>query len=65
MTPANTLTRRTATLVLSLCMAAAFAGEALAQTPPAPVRMRGTILSVTPATLTVKDRSGEVVEVAM
>lgn len=62
MTPASPLTRRSATLVLALCMAAAFAGEALAQTPPAAVRMRGTVLGVTPAILTVKDRSGEVVE---
>ena len=39
--------------------------ESLAQTTPAPVRMRGTILNVTPGTLTVKDRSGEVVELLL
>ena len=39
--------------------------DALAQTPPATVRMRGTVLSVTPGTLTVKDRSGEVVELLL
>ncbi len=39
---------------------------ALAQTPtPQTVRMRGTIVSLTAATLTVKDRSGEVVELQM
>lgn len=39
--------------------------ESLAQTAPAPVRMRGTVLYVTPGTLTVKDRSGEVVELLL
>ncbi len=40
----------------------ALVSTARAQTPPAPVRMRGTIVSVMPATLTVRDRSGEVLE---
>lgn len=63
-------TRRT---VLSVSLAAAltasvgsaFISQALAQTPPPAVRMRGTILSLTPSTMTVKDRSGEVVELVM
>ena len=63
-------TRRT---VLSLSLAAvltasvgsAFISQALAQTPPAAVRMRGTIVGLTPSTMTVKDRGGEVVELAI
>ena len=63
-------TRRT---VLSLSLAAvltasvgsAFISQALAQTPPAAVRMRGTILGLTPSTMTVKDRGGEVVELVI
>jgi hypothetical protein len=69
MMPVTAPTRRSATLALCLvaCLGSAFAfiGQAGAQTPPATVRMRGTLLSVTPATLTVRDRSGEVVELAI
>lgn len=39
-----------------------FIGAPLAQSPPDAVRDWGTVLAVTPNTLTVKDRSGEVVE---
>ena len=42
-----------------------FMGTSLAQSPPAAVRVRGTVLNVTPNTLTVKDRSGEVVELLL
>ena len=42
-----------------------FMGTSLAQSPPAAVRVRGTVLNVTPSTLTVKDRSGEVVELLL
>jgi hypothetical protein len=37
-------------------------GAARAQSAPEVVRVRGTVLAVTPNTLTVKDRSGEMVE---
>ena len=73
MLPRNAPSRRTATfslaLSLSLCLVASFSppfiGESGAQTPAPTVRMRGTIVSVTPVALTVKDRSGEVIELAM
>ena len=46
-----------------------FMGASLAQSPPTVVRVRGTVLNValdvTPNTLTVKDRSGEVVELLL
>lgn len=65
----NVLLCRSARLLAPLCLAAslgtAVISQALAQTPPATVRMRGTVLSVTPETLTVKDRSGEVIELAI
>ncbi|MBC7608978.1 MAG: hypothetical protein H7228_05290 [Polaromonas sp.] len=63
----NVLSNRRSALSLLACTAALCVSAALAQTPPAPqtVRMRGTIVSMTPATLTVKDRSGEVVELQM
>ena len=52
--------------VLTANMGSAFVSQAFAQTPPAAaVRMRGTILSLTPSTMTVKDRSGEVVELVI
>lgn len=55
------MTRRTA--AFALCMAA---NLAFAQAAPAPtVRVRGTVQSVAPGLLTVKDRSGEVVELAL
>lgn len=40
-------------------------GQATAQTPPPTVRIRGTIVSVTPTNLVVKARSGEVVDLLM
>jgi hypothetical protein len=59
--------------VLAFSLAALAGADGLAQaaaptsvTPPPPtVRMRGTIQAVTPAGITVKDRSGEVVELAL
>ena len=42
-----------------------FIGQAIAQTPPPTVRIRGTIVSVTPTNLVVKARSGEVVDLLM
>jgi hypothetical protein len=48
-------------LVLAATLAG-FIGQAMAQTPPPSVRMRGNIVSVTPTNLVVKDRSGEVVD---
>ena len=63
---ARSTSRRSATV--ALCLAAyactALITESLAQTPPA-VRMRGSIVSVTPTSLVVKDRSGEVVDLLM
>ena len=53
--------RRELILVL---LVAAHASCVWEQTP-APVRVRGTILAVTPTTLTVKDRGGETVELAL
>lgn len=54
------------TLALALSLAAHLG---LAQTPTAPaaatVRVRGTIQAVAPGTLTVKDRSGEVLELVL
>ncbi len=54
-----------AVLGLTATVGSPFFSQALAQTPAATVRMRGTVLGVTPVTLTVKDRSGEVVELAL
>ncbi|WP_309678371.1 hypothetical protein [Polaromonas sp.] len=62
--PTSSLTALLA-LALSASLFTPFISEALAQTAPATVRMRGTVLSVTPGTLTVKDRSGEVVELLL
>ena len=56
-------TRRAAALVLCL---AANLGFAQAVAPPAQsVRVRGTVQSLAPGLLTVKDRSGEVVELVL
>ena len=71
MLPYQFLSRRSVILFMSLAAGLAASGSSLAQaqaqtqTPPAGVRVRGTILSVTPSTLTVKDRSGEVVELML
>lgn len=62
------LSRRTATLAVCLACGlfnAIFIPQALAQTAPDTVRLRGTVLSVTPATLTINSRSGEVIELAL
>ncbi len=56
------LAGRSLPLCLAVCLGAAVFGESFAQTPPATVRIRGTIVHITADALTVKDRSGEVVE---
>jgi hypothetical protein len=67
MRPAQALSRRHATL--TFCLAASLGAgliiEALAQTAPPTLRLRGNIVSVTPTSLVVKDRSGEVVDLLM
>jgi hypothetical protein len=56
-------TRRTATL--AICVAASLLSHwALAQTP-ATVRLRGTVQAVTPSTVTIKERRGEVIELVL
>lgn len=52
-------------LFMAIGFSAAVLGDALAQTPPSTVRLRGTVVSVTPETLTVKDCSVEVVELVI
>lgn len=56
-------TRRAAALTLCLAASAGFA-QTTATTAPT-VRVRGTIQAVAPGTLTVKDRSGEVVSLVL
>lgn len=56
-------TRRIA--ALTLCLAATSASLTWGQATPAPVRMRGTLLAVSATSITVKDRGGEVVELAL
>ena len=67
MLPVQALSRRRATL--AFCLAASLGAglitEALAQTAPPTLRLRGNIVSVTPTSLVVKDRSGEVVDLLM
>jgi hypothetical protein len=67
MQPAQALSRRHA--ALAFCLAASLGAgliiEALAQTAPPTLRLRGNIVSVTPTSLVVKDRSGEVVDLLM
>lgn len=52
-------------LFMAFGFSAAVFGQALAQTPATTVRLRGTVVSITPETLTVKDRSGEVAELVI
>ena len=63
----STRSRRQA--VFTLCLAAtlgsALITESTAQTPSPTLRMRGNIVSVSATSLVVKDRSGEVVELAL
>lgn len=61
----TTISRRTAALASStllVAMGLGMAFQSVAQTPPVTVRIRGNIVSISPTMLTVKDRSGEVVE---
>ena len=63
----STRSRRHA--VFTLCLAASLGSalitESTAQTPSPTLRMRGNIVSVSATSLVVKDRSGEVVELAL
>ena len=63
----STCSRRHA--VFTLCLAASLGSalitESTAQTPSPTLRMRGNIVSVSATSLVVKDRSGEVVELAL
>ena len=67
MRPAQALPRRHATLAfcLAVSLGAGLITEALAQTASPTLRLRGNIVSVTPTSLVVKDRSGEVVDLLM
>ena len=67
MRPAQALSRRHATLAFCLAvgLGAGLIAEAMAQTAPPTLRLRGNIVSVTPTSLVVKDRSGEVVDLLM
>jgi hypothetical protein len=53
--------------VIALCaVASLFSTSILAQTAsPNTVRLRGTVQAVSPSTLTIKERSGEVIELAL
>ncbi len=56
---------RIATLVLSLAAAGLCIAQTMAQAATPTVRLRGTVQSATPGTLTVRERSGEVIELAL
>ena len=64
MQAAHALSRRHATLAFCLAvgLGAGLIAEAMAQTASPTLRLRGNIVSVTPTSLVVKDRSGEVVD---
>ena len=63
----STCSRRHAvfTLCLTASLGSALITESTAQTPSPTLRMRGNIVSVSATSLVVKDRSGEVVELAL
>jgi hypothetical protein len=50
---------------LALCLAASLCAAQTVAPPSAAVRLRGTVQSVTPVTLTMKERSGEVIELVL
>ena len=50
---------------LAFCLAAGLCAAQTAALPSSTVRLRGTVQSVTPGTLTIKERSGEVIELAL
>lgn len=56
--------RLSSALILAATLAG-FIGQAIAQTPPPVVRIRGNIVSITPASMVVKARSGEVIDLLM
>lgn len=56
--------RLSSALILAVTLAG-FIGQATAQTAPPVVRIRGNIVSITPASMVVKARSGEVVDLLM
>lgn len=50
---------------LALCLAAGLCAAQTAAPPSSTVRLRGTVQSVTPGSLTVKERSGELIDLAL
>lgn len=61
----QTIQLRLASAFVLATTLAGFVGQATAQTPPPVVRIRGNIVSVTPTSMVVKARSGEVVDLLM
>jgi hypothetical protein len=57
-------TRRRALLLIGLAPSV-FTALSQAQSAPAAVRLRGTVQAISPTTLTIKERSGEVIELAL
>ncbi len=60
-----TLPIRLSSALMLAATLAGFIGQATAQTPPPVVRIRGNIVSITPASMVVKARSGEVIDLLM
>ena len=60
-----TMPIRLSSALMLAAMLAGFIGQATAQTPPPVVRIRGNIVSITPASMVVKARSGEVIDLVM
>ncbi len=60
-----TMPNRLSSALMLAAMLAGFIGQATAQTPPPVVRIRGNIVSITPASMVVKARSGEVIDLVM
>ncbi len=60
-----TLPIRLSSALMLAATLAGFIGQATAQTPPSVVRIRGNIVSITPASMVVKARSGEVIDLLM
>lgn len=60
-----TLQIRLSSALMLAATLAGFIGQATAQTPPPVVRIRGNIVSITPASMVVKARNGEVIDLLM
>lgn len=60
-----TLPIRLSSALMLAATLAGFIGQATAQTAPPVVRIRGNIVSITPASMVVKARSGEVIDLLM